>query len=65
MAGIDNRDLILEARELPDPQRSLLSHNERELINLARQLADALEASDQAYLELFERVPTPRPFNAD
>ena len=66
MAGVDNRLLIQEARELPDPERSLLTHNERELINLAKQLADALEASDAAYLELFETgTHKPRPFNAD
>ena len=66
MAGVDNRLLIAEARDLPDPKRRLLTHNERELINLCKQLADALEASDKAYLELFETgTHKPRPFTAD
>ena len=67
MAGVDNRPLLKEVRDLPDPRRNLLSHNERELIGLCRRLADALEESDKAYLTLFEtgRVVTPRAFTED
>ena len=36
------RALIEEVYALPDPRKNLLSHNERELINLAIRLANAL-----------------------
>lgn len=36
--------LLAEADELPNPQKSLLTHNERELIELCQRLAAALRA---------------------
>jgi hypothetical protein len=37
--------LLQEVRELPNPDRSLLTHNERELIGLCNRLAEALAAA--------------------
>lgn len=36
--------LLKEASELPDPNRSLLTHNESELVRFCGRLADALSA---------------------
>ena len=36
--------LLQEVRELPNPDRSLLTHNERELIGLCNRLAEAIPA---------------------
>lgn len=36
--------LLAEADELPDPQKSLLTHNERVLIEFCQRLAAALRA---------------------
>lgn len=36
--------LLREVRELPDPRRNLLNHNERELIQLCNRLGEALSA---------------------
>ncbi len=38
--------LLAEADELPDPQKSLLTHNERVLIEFCQRLAAALRPCD-------------------
>lgn len=46
------KDLIAEARALPDPDKNVLSHNERALIKLAGAMADELERTETAILSL-------------
>ncbi|MDR3427782.1 hypothetical protein [Silvimonas sp.] len=43
--------LLQEVRELPNPKRNLLTHNERELIDLCNRLAAALVAALVAELK--------------